>query len=106
MPLTVKTALREKLHEAVASTLPIILIVAVLCLFLVPVSADLMLAFVLGSVMLIAGMGLFTLGSDSSMTPIGNHLGAKMTKTRNLPLILSLSFVLAMMSFRSYESMN
>ena len=94
MPLTVKTALREKLHEAVASTLPIILIVAVLCLFLVPVSADLMLAFVLGSVMLIAGMGLFTLGSDSSMTPIGNHLGAKMTKTRNLPLILSLSFVL------------
>ena len=92
--MTAKKALREKLSEAVASTLPIILIVAVMCLSFIPVSTDLMLSFVLGSIMLIAGMGLFTLGSDASMTPIGNYIGAKMTKSRNLVLILVLSFIL------------
>ena len=39
-------------------------------------------------------MALFTLGSELSMTQIGNHIGAKMTKSRKLGLILLLSFIL------------
>ena len=74
--------------------LPITLIVAALCLFLVPVSSGLMLSFLIGSVMIIVGMGLFTIGSDTAMTQIGSHIGAKMTKTRKLGLILLLSFIL------------
>ena len=82
------------MKEAVASVLPITLIVAALCLFLVPVSSGLMLSFLIGSVMIIVGMGLFTIGSDTAMTQIGSHIGAKMTKTRKLGLILLLSFIL------------
>ena len=53
-----------------------------------------MLSFLIGSVMIIVGMGLFTIGSDTAMTQIGNHIGAKMTKSRSLGLILLLSLIL------------
>lgn len=86
--------LREKMREAVASVLPIAMIVAVLCLFLVPVNNGLLLSFVIGTVMIIVGMGMFTIGSELSMTQIGNHIGAKMTKSRKLWLIILLSFLL------------
>lgn len=89
-----KTILREKLNESISSVLPIALIVALMCLSFVPVTTDLMLAFLLGTIMLIVGMGLFTLGAEASMTQIGNHTGARMTKTRRLWLILALSFIL------------
>ena len=84
----------EKGKEAVASVLPITLIVAALCLLFVPVSTDLMLAFFIGSLMLIAGMALFTVGSDTSMSQIGTHMGARMTKSRKLWLIIAVSFLL------------
>ena len=74
-----KTILREKISESISSVLPIAVIVALMCLSFVPVTTDLMLAFLLGTIMLIVGMGLFTLGSEASMTQIGNHTGAKMT---------------------------
>ena len=89
-----KTILREKINESISSVLPIAVIVALMCLSFVPVTTDLMLAFLLGTIMLIVGMGLFTLGAEASMTQIGNHTGAKMTKSRRLWLILVLSFVL------------
>ena len=53
-----------------------------------------MLSFLIGSVMIVVGMGLFTLGSDLSMTQIGNHIGARMTRSRKLGVILGLSFLL------------
>ena len=92
--MTPKAQLIEKFKEAAASVLPIVIIVGVMCLTFIPMQADLMLSFLIGSIMLIAGMGLFTLGSDISMTPIGTHMGAKLTKSRNLPLILIVSFLL------------
>ncbi|MBR0463643.1 MAG: DUF1538 domain-containing protein [Clostridia bacterium] len=66
----------------------------VLCLLLVPMQNDLMLAFLIGALFLIVGMGLFTLGSELSMTQIGMHMGAKLTRSRNTWLILAVSFLL------------
>ena len=86
--------LTEKVREAVASVLPITLIVTIVCFSFVPVTTDLMLSFLIGSVLLIVGMALFTLGSEVSMTQIGTHMGAKLTKSRKLWLILTVSFLL------------
>lgn len=86
--------LTEKFREAVASVLPITLIVTIVCFSFVPVTTDLMLSFLIGSVLLIVGMALFTLGSEVSMTQIGAHMGAKLTKSRKLWLILTVSFLL------------
>ncbi len=86
--------LAEKLKEAAASVLPVTAIVAVLCLALVRVDVGLMLSFLLGSGLLIVGMGLFTLGAELSMSRIGNLIGAKMTKSRKLWFVLGVSFLL------------
>ncbi len=92
--MTPKKQLYEKFKEAAASVLPIVIIVGLMCLSFIPMQPDLMLSFLIGSLMLIVGMGLFTLGSEVSMTPIGSHMGAKLTKSRNLTLILAVSFLL------------
>lgn len=87
-----KTAILEKVKEALYSVVPIIIIVAFLCLFISPVETGLMLNFIIGTVMVILGMGLFTLGAEISMTPIGNRIGTAMTKTKNFAFILAVSF--------------
>ncbi len=92
--MTNRNVILEKLKEASASVLPIVSIVMVLCLIWVPMQNDLMLAFVIGAVFLIVGMSLFTVGSELSMTPIGSHIGSRLTRSRNMALILSVSFLL------------
>lgn len=89
-----KTAIFEKIKESAVSVLPIFVTVMVICFTFSPLSTDLMLSFILGAVMLIVGMGFFSLGAEMSMTPIGNKLGTALTKTRNLPFILIVSFLL------------
>ncbi len=86
--------LPDKCKEAAASVLPITCIVCLLCFIFVPVDASVLLCFLLGAALLIAGMGLFTLGAEMSMTRIGTLMGAKLTKSRNLPAILCLCFLL------------
>ncbi len=94
--MLVKTELFEKFKEAVRSVLPIAAIVAAVCFCLVPVTTDLMLSFLIGTAMLILGMGLFTFGSEKSMTLIGSYVGSRMTKSRRLWLILAVSFLLGL----------
>lgn len=88
-----RTILFEKLKESLSSVLPIAGIVFLLCFSLVPVSNDLLMGFVLGTIMLILGMGLFTLGTDLAMTPIGSHVGSAVTKSRSVWLIVFVSLV-------------
>ena len=87
-------AFLEKLKEAADSVMPITVIVALVCLAFVPVNSGLLLAFLLGSVLLIAGMGLFTLGADMAMSRIGGSIGAKLTRSRKVSLIVIVSLVL------------
>ncbi|MBR4941650.1 MAG: DUF1538 domain-containing protein [Clostridia bacterium] len=92
--MVLRRELIKKIKEALISVLPVALIVAFLCFTVAPMSTDLMLCFVIGTVMIIVGLGLFTFGSESSMTQIGNHIGAKLTKSKRLPLIIIISFLL------------
>ena len=73
--------------------LPIVAIVIVLCLFVMPMQADLLLCFLIGGLLIVAGMGLFSLGAEQAMMPIGSKIGTALTKTKNLPLILGVSFL-------------
>jgi len=84
----------EKIQESINSILPITVIVAVVCFLFVPIPSGLMLAFLLGAVHMIIGMGLFSLGADLSMSKIGGHIGSAMTASRKLWLILLTSFLL------------
>ena len=86
--------LTDKWKEAFTSVLPITLIVLVLCFLWMPAPSGAMLGFLAGAALLIVGMGLFTLGTDLAMTPIGEHVGAAMTRSKKLWIVLLLSFLL------------
>lgn len=88
-----RTILLAKVKESLGSVLPITAIVFILCFSVISVPTDILMAFVVGAVMLIFGMGLFTLGTDLSMTPVGEHIGSAVTKSRKLWLIVLVSFV-------------
>ena len=57
-----KTAITEKIREAAASVLPIVLIVVLLCFGVLPVGTDVMLSFLTGTLFVILGIGLFSYG--------------------------------------------
>ena len=92
--LASRNTILEKIKEATISVLPIFAIVVLLCFTVSPIGTDLMLSFFVGSLLVVVGMGLFSLGAETSMTPIGTKLGTAMTKSRSLPLIVIISFVL------------
>ena len=86
--------LLEKLKEALAAVLPIIGIVLILCFSVAPISPSILLCFLMGAVLLITGMMFFTLGAEIAMTPMGEHVGSCMTRTKKVGLIVILSFLL------------
>lgn len=89
-----KKKLKEKWQEAVQAVLPIICIVLVLCFTIAPISPSILLCFLMGAVLILVGMMFFTLGAELSMTPMGERVGSCLTKSRNLWLIILLSFLL------------
>ena len=89
-----RTVLREKIREALASVVPITAIVLVLSFTVAPLPMATLLAFLVGAALLIVGMGLFTLGADTAMTPIGERVGAHMTRSRKLWIVVAVGFLI------------
>lgn len=92
--LGIRKKLGEKWQEAVQAVLPIIGIVLVLCFSIAPISPSILLCFLMGAVLILAGMMFFTLGAEVSMSPMGERVGSCLTKSRNLLMIIFLSFLL------------
>lgn len=88
-----KTILKKMVKEAFSSVLPVTLIVLVLCFTVCPLPSGSFLAFILGAVLLVVGMGVFTLGADAAMLPIGDYIGRQMVKRKKLWIILLVSFI-------------
>ena len=86
--------LREKLLEALQAVLPIVAIVLVLCFTIAPISPSILLCFLLGAAMIIVGIMFFTLGAEMSMSPMGERVGAMLTRSRSVPLIIGAGFLL------------
>ena len=86
--------LTEKFEEALKAVLPIIAIVLVLSFTIAPITPSILLCFLLGALMVMVGMMFFTLGAETSMTPMGEKVGARMTQSKNVWIITILSFVL------------
>ena len=92
-----RNILREKWKESLTSVLPIVMLVLIICFFIVPVPNSALLSFLIGAVLLIVGMGFFTMGTEISMTPIGEYVGASMTKSRRIWIIVLVGFLLGVL---------
>ena len=84
-----------KTKEALVSVMPLSLIVILLNLTpLVDLNGREIGVFLLCSLLLVLGIGFFNLGADLAMTPMGEHVGAGLTKSKSLSLLLVVSFAL------------
>ncbi len=89
--------LAVKIRESLSSVLPIALLVLLLHFTLAPLPKYTLILFCFGTVLLIFGMGLFTLGADLAMMPMGERIGAKLTESRKLWLVVGICFVMGML---------
>ena len=79
--------MKAKMHESLSSVLPISMIVLILSIVLAPMGTGYMMMFLFGAVMLIIGMGLFQLGAEMSMSPLGEGIGVSLARSKKLILI-------------------
>ena len=86
--------LRAKVKESIMAVLPITLIVLFISTFLVPLNIASASMFFFGAVLLIVGMGMFQLGAEMAMSPLGEGIGVQMSKSKRLLLVMLCSLVL------------
>ena len=88
----------SKIKEALISALPITAIVYLMALTLwFDFSKYELISFSIGAVLLIVGIGLFNMGADLAMTPMGTHVGSGLSKQKRLGLLLSVCFALGVL---------
>ena len=92
-----RTIIREKVKEAFSSVFPITLIVLLLCFTIVPIESGTFLAFILGALFVVVGMGLFTLGADTAMTPIGQYVGSTVMRSKKIWIIIPVCFIVGVL---------
>ena len=91
-------ALLLKLKEALISVLPVAAIVLVISFTpLVKLSTTEIVAFAVSAVFLILGIGLFNLGSDLAMTPMGEHMGSGLIKSKKIVILIAVSFIMGVL---------
>ncbi len=87
-----------KLKEAVISVLPVTLIVVIIiCTPLVNLNAEEIIAFAVSAVGLIIGIALFNLGADLAMTPMGEHIGTGLTKSKKITVLIAVCFFMGLL---------
>ena len=95
--MRINPQLMEKIKESLSSVLPITAIVLLLSVSIVPLTTGALVLFLFGSLLLIVGVGVFTLGVDMSMTPMGSGIGAYMGRARHMAIPLAVAFALGVL---------
>lgn len=88
-----RKVLFEKMKESALAVVPISMIVLALHATVAPLPGWTLGAMLMGAFMLFLGMTLFSIGVESAMMPIGQHVGSALISSRKLPLIVSVLFL-------------
>lgn len=87
-----------KLKESLISVLPIAIIVLIISFTpLAPLTATEQATFAVCSVFLILGIGLFNLGAEIAMTPMGGYVGTGLTKSKKVIVLISVCFIMGVL---------
>lgn len=99
----------DKLRESLLSTLPITIVIVVFFLVMrFGVSPDFfapkyqlqdtdMYSFLIAVVMIVAGMTLFNVGTEQSMSEIGAKIGGSLMKKKNFFFVVAMTFILGVL---------
>ena len=93
-----KLQLWYKIKEALISVLPVSLIVIILNLTpLIDLSIREITIFIFSAIFLILGIGLFNLGADLAMQPMGEQIGSSLMKTKKIKIIILVCFIMGVL---------
>ncbi len=80
----------DKLKEASMGVIPVTLIIIIVNFVTTPMGTLDLASFLVGAFFLITGLTLYNFGSGASIEFMGGLIGAEVTKTKKLPLILAI----------------
>lgn len=86
--------LRTKMDEVLRSLLPVVALVLLLAFTLVKADSQTILDFLIGAVLLLIGLGIFLVGVDLAMTPIGEHMASEVATSKSFWRIAILAFLM------------
>ena len=86
----------RQFKEVIISVLPIVVLATIASLLLGTMDIAELGRFLFSSVLVIIGLTLFLSGVDVGLLPIGNRIGAALTKSRSLLMMLMVAVVLGM----------
>ncbi len=89
--------LARKLLDASISTLPISLAVIIVSFFFPEINTPLYIIFAIGTLLLIIGLALFSLGIDMGLSPIGREVGSHIAKSKKLSLLILIPLILGLL---------
>lgn len=84
-----RKALIAKLLEALTSVLPVSALVLIISFTpFAPLTWSERIVFIVSALLLTAGIGLFNLGADLAMMPMGKHVGEGLTKSARIAVLV------------------
>lgn len=83
----------EKIKESAISVIPVMLVVLLLN-YTVGHMGIVLEKFMIGGVLLILGLGIFLLGTEMGIVPMGQRSGSALTQKRNIFLLLGAGFII------------
>lgn len=84
----------KRLKEAALAVLPITILVLILNFSIKPMDSLNTVSFVIGAILLIVGMGLYSLGVDTAIQPMGEHIGDKVSGSKKIWFIILCIFII------------
>ncbi len=92
--LGINSKFKEKLAETLKAVVPILAIVLILCFTIAPIPPSVLMTFLIGAILLVVGMLFFNVGVEMSMTPMGERTGAIVTRSKNIFIIVLITFIM------------
>ena len=89
--------LGKALKESALSTLPIFAIVLLLSVSYAPMQSGILVLFFFGTLGIVFGMSLFTIGADVAMYPLSEGIGTQIGKSKKMLFPIIVCFILGML---------
>lgn len=85
--------LRDKFKEVSLSVIPIALIVLLLHFTIVPLESDMLIKFLICTVIIIIGLGIFLMGAEIGVSKMGEIMGSNVAKSNSKVLVFILGLL-------------
>ncbi len=89
-----RNILKDTALEVVRAITPLVAVVIILQLTFVKASAGVFIQFLIGAILVIAGMIFFLLGIEVGILPAGKTVGAGLIEKRSIWLIIAIAFLI------------